>query len=121
MTLFNIHWKHDTTEPFYPPVYRNGFWHIQLHPAIITILLTTWLAVLALFVLPTASHALNSVQFLGLMSGGILTLFLIGYHVGQWRKRKTHKPFMTPYTIGILEHLAALGFAILLVHATLRY
>ena len=118
MTIFNTTWKHDKTEPFCPPVYRNGLWHIQLHPAVITMLLTTWLAVLASFVLPSPSRALDIAQFLGLMSGGLLTLFVIGYHVGQWRKRIRYMPSLTPYTIGILEHLAVLGFAILVVHTS---
>lgn len=112
MTVFT-NWKNDPTEPFSPPVYRRGIWHFQAHPAAVAMFATTWLAVFALYLFAATPAVLGAVRFAGIAFGGLMTLYLALYHIEHYSDRRNHRPYLTPYTAGILEHLTVLGFVIL--------
>ena len=115
MTASHTSWTHDPTEPFSPPVYRRGMWHFQAHPAVVVMLLSTWLSVAAFYVLSSFPTVLVWTNFPGLVWGTVMTMFVVFYHASRVHERRTLTPYMTPYTIGILEHLTVLGYLILLV------
>lgn len=118
MTSQQTTWKNDPTEPFSPPVYRRGIWHFQAHAAAVVMLLSTWFSVAAFYVLPEFPTVLGWLQFVGLVLGTVMTLFVVVEHINRAKERKNYMPCMTPYTIGILEHMTVLGFFILVVQLT---
>lgn len=106
-------WTHDPTEPFSPPVYRRGVWHFQAHPAMVIIFLTLWFDVLAMHLPAPFQAVVLMTQLTGFVLGAIMTVFIAGYHLVRYHERKNYMPHMTPYTIGILEHLSAVAFVVL--------
>jgi hypothetical protein len=111
MSTWRNTWKHDPTEAFSPRVYRRGYWHFQAHPVLMLMCLSTCIGVAAPFVFPAA---LDVLQFMGLSLGLVMTLIVASYHLARRNERLNHMPHMTPYTIGIFEHLTVLGFMVLL-------